>query len=158
MNSLLAKLNFKGHQRVLVIDAPEEAAALLASLKAEAEVSVDPKAKGPYDFAVVFLKACQDVPKAAAAAKALDLDAPFWCVYPKKSSKKYASDLSRDGGWQPLGDLGFEPVRQVAIDEDWSALRFRKAEKIRTMTRSADFAMSVAGKIKAGKGQASAKK
>jgi hypothetical protein len=34
-----------------------------------------------------------------------------------------------------LGDAGFEPVRQVAIDEDWSALRFRRVEYIKSMTR-----------------------
>ena len=44
------------------------------------------------------------------------------------------------------GNLAGKPVRMVAIDEDWSALRFRKAEHIKTMTRS--FAMSEAGKNK----------
>jgi len=158
MDSLLAKLNFKTHPRVLVLDAPEEAAALVASLRARAEVSVDLKAKGPFDFAIVFLKACQDISTAVAAGKTLGEDAPFWCAYPKKRSKKYVSDLSRDGGWQPLGDLGFEPVRQVALDEDWSALRFRKVEKIRTMIRSADFALSPAGKLKASQRPTSGKK
>mgnify|MGYP005835701873 CR=1 FL=1 len=42
-----------------------------------------------------------------------------------------------------------EPVRQVAIDEDWSALRFRRVEYIKTMTRS--FAMTLEGKAKAAK-------
>jgi hypothetical protein len=37
----------------------------------------------------------------------------------------------------------------VAIDEDWSALRFRKVAFIKTMTRS--FAMTEEGKEKAGK-------
>ena len=46
---------------------------------------------------------------------------------------------------------GFEPVRQVAIDEDWSALRFRRAEHIKTMTRS--FAMTTTGKEKVGQGK-----
>jgi hypothetical protein len=30
---------------------------------------------------------------------------------------------------------GFEPVRQIAIDEDWSALRFRRTDFIKSMTR-----------------------
>jgi hypothetical protein len=34
----------------------------------------------------------------------------------------------------------------VAIDEDWSALRFRRAENIKVMTRS--FAMSETGRKK----------
>lgn len=39
----------------------------------------------------------------------------------------------------------------VAIDEDWSALRFRKAEFIKTMKRDAKWAMSKVGKAKAKK-------
>ena len=39
---------------------------------------------------------------------------------------------------------GYEPVRQIAIDEDWSALRFRKTGKIKTMKRG--FAVTEEGK------------
>jgi hypothetical protein len=79
----------------------------------------------------------------------LEEDALFWFAYPKKSSKKYQCEFNRDNGWQSLGDLGFEPVRMVAIDEDWSALRFRKAENIKTITRNPDWIMSEQGKKKA---------
>jgi hypothetical protein len=34
-----------------------------------------------------------------------------------------------------LGAAGFEPVRMVAVDEDWSALRFRRVGFIKTLTR-----------------------
>ena len=33
--------------------------------------------------------------------------------------------------------FGFDTVRQVAIDEDWSALRFRRAEYIRSSGKGA---------------------
>ncbi|MDI5787736.1 hypothetical protein PO124_02480 [Bacillus licheniformis] len=50
-------------------------------------------------------------------------------MLPEKSSKVYkGSDCSRDTVAGLLADQGYEPVRQIAIDEDWSALRFRKAE------------------------------
>jgi hypothetical protein len=78
-------------------------------------------------------------------------DAVVWAAYPKASSRRYTSELGRDAGWQPLGDLGYEPVRMVAIDEDWTAVRFRRAEFIKNMTRGAERAMSTAGKAKAGK-------
>ncbi|MBP1154450.1 MULTISPECIES: hypothetical protein [unclassified Paenibacillus] len=51
----------------------------------------------------------------------------LWFAYPKKTSKKYKADISRDEGWQPLIDLGFEGVRLAAIDDDWSDIRFRNA-------------------------------
>ena len=53
-------------------------------------------------------------------------DAILWFCYPKGSSKKYQSSISRDKGWSTLGIHGFEPVRLVSINEDWSALRFRE--------------------------------
>ena len=44
------------------------------------------------------------------------------------------------------GAAGFEPVRMVAIDEDWSALRFRRAEFIKTMTRPMEYRYSAEAK------------
>ncbi len=43
-----------------------------------------------------------------------------------------------------MGAVGFEGVRQVAIDEDWSALRFRRVEYIKRMTRDPKRAMTKA--------------
>jgi hypothetical protein len=39
-------------------------------------------------------------------------------------------------------------VRQVAVDRDWSALRFRRAEFIRTMTRDASRAATEVGRAR----------
>jgi len=36
----------------------------------------------------------------------------------------------------------------VAVDEDWSALRFRKTTYIKTLTRNASFAISADGKAR----------
>ena len=65
-------------------------------------------------------------------------DQVLWFAYPKKSSKLYAGKIDRDHGWKPLQDLGFEPVRQVALDEDWSALRFRRKIYIKNFTRKTE--------------------
>src|SRR6476620_9127058 len=51
--------------------------------------------------------------------------------YPKGTSKKYSCDFNRDDGWEVLRQAGFDGVRQVAIDDDWSALRFRRFEFIK---------------------------
>jgi hypothetical protein len=72
---------------------------------------------------------------AKAIARKASGDAIVWFAYPKGSSKQYACEFNRDSGWTATGAAGFEPVRMVAIDEDWSALRFRRAEFIKTMTR-----------------------
>ena len=70
-------------------------------------------------------------------------------AYPKSTSKKYKCEFNRDSGWPVLGAAGFEPVRMVAIDEDWSALRFRRVEHIKKMARNPEGAISTVGKRKA---------
>ena len=69
-------------------------------------------------------------------------DQIVWIAYPKASSKKYTCAFNRDTGFGILGKFGFEGVRQVAIDEDWSALRFRKVNYIKNITRKESFALT----------------
>jgi len=146
MDPVWAKLNYNGHAPVLVLNAPESFRPGLADL---VPVRVDrwPAVGAAYPFALVFVTACAEVAALAPpVAAAVGLDAVLWFAYPKKTSRTYTSDISRDAGWQPLGDLGFEVVRQVAIDDDWSALRFRQAGAIRTLRRDASRRMSAEGR------------
>ncbi|WP_294358272.1 hypothetical protein [uncultured Sphingomonas sp.] len=55
-----------------------------------------------------------------------------------KRSGAHASDLSRDMGWEMLAAADFLPVTQVALDDDWSALRFRPRAEIRRLTRASE--------------------
>lgn len=45
----------------------------------------------------------------------------FWVAYPKANR----TDVNRDTLWPILTEYGMRPNSQVAIDEVWSALRFR---------------------------------
>jgi hypothetical protein len=58
----------------------------------------------------------------------------LWFAYPKLSGALW-SDLTRDRGWEPVGQAGFLGVTQVALDQDWSALRFRLRAEIPNLTR-----------------------
>ena len=49
-------------------------------------------------------------------------------AYPGGTSENYQCEFNSNAGWGKLGELGFEPVRQVAIDVDRTALRFRRVE------------------------------
>lgn len=51
-------------------------------------------------------------------------DGLVWIAYPKKSSPLH-TDLHRDEGWQVIYRMGLRPVSQIAVDNDWSAVRFR---------------------------------
>ena len=58
----------------------------------------------------------------------------LWLAYPKLTGT-LRSDISRDRGWDPLMALDLLPVTQVAVDADWSALRFRFRDEIARLTR-----------------------
>ncbi|WP_066319059.1 MULTISPECIES: hypothetical protein [Aquimarina] len=101
------------------------------------------------DFAIVFVTEKKQIENRIETLYPKFVgDGILWFAYPKKSSKNYTSEITRDYGWGVLGDYNLEPVRQVSIDDDWTALRFRKVSFIRKMTRSKDFALSESGKQK----------
>lgn len=132
----------------MALNAPESFEPELASLPG-AEVLRDLKSAGGVAFFLAFVTRQKEVESLAKAiARKAEGDAIVWFAYPKGTSKKYRSEISRDHGWQALGDAGFEPVRAVAIDQDWSALRFRRAEFVRSMTRGKEWRMSAAGKAR----------
>jgi hypothetical protein len=40
-------------------------------------------------------------------------------------------EINSDNGWESIEQLGFETVRAVSIDDDWSALRFRLSQFVK---------------------------
>ena len=44
-----------------------------------------------------------------------------WILYPKANR----TDVNRDSLWRMIAPYGLRPITQVAVDETWSALRFR---------------------------------
>ncbi len=147
MNALFRKMNYKDQTVLHVINSPESFKPALAEMLETVTVK-DTLAKArTVSFFLAFVTRKSQVDDLAqVVAPLLEPAGLLWFAYPKGSSRKYKCDFNRDNGWKKLGELGFEGVRMVAIDEDWSALRFKKAEHIKSMTRS--FAMSEQGKKK----------
>ena len=149
MPSTFDKLNLKDLTTVLVLNAPPSFEPELARLRS-VTVLRDLKNAGEVPFALAFVTTQKQVDALARAiAKKAKGDAVVWFAYPKGSSKRYSSEINRDSGWQVLGDAGFEPVRMVAIDEDWSAVRFRRVEFIKTMTRDPEQRLTRQGRARA---------
>jgi hypothetical protein len=147
--TVISKLQYKGQSPVLIVQHPPEFRPIVDAWKKLAAVETRIGPKKTYGFSLCFVQSEADIrTHAVDITRHLEDDGIFWVAYPKKSSKKYQATITRDQGWQALGELGFEGVRMVAIDEDWSALRLRKAEKIAKMIRRQDMAMSAAGKSK----------
>ena len=147
MSPLFTKLNLGTHRLIHVLHAPASFEAELAALEG---VTVLRTAAKPSGFAMAFVVTQRQLDDASTAlAAACEGDAVLWMVYLKGTSRNYRCEFNRDSGWPILGAAGFEPVRMVAVDTDWSALRFRRVEHIKTMARRPAGAISEAGKRKA---------
>jgi len=131
MGHVFEKLNLKDQDEVVVLAAPMSFEPELAWL-ADRRVVRDANEVVRLRFALAFayMKSELDALSSALVSKA-EGDAILWFAYPKRTSKRYKADFDRDRGWDVLRAAGFEPVRQVAIDADWSALRFRRSEFVR---------------------------
>lgn len=146
MTPLFKKLNLKDQQSIVVLNAP---ASFETELRALEGVAVRRRIDNgsTFDFGIAFATTQKQLDAASAAlAAAAQGDAVVWIAYPKGTSKRYACEFNRDRGWDVLGQAGFEGVRQVAIDEDWSALRFRRVEYIKVLTRAPERATTTSGK------------
>jgi len=155
MNEIFKKLNYKDQKQIHVIGAPDSFDKAIDEMKGITTIKTTLPAAGDVAFFIGFVKTQEDVDTLTNQVLTLiQDDGVLWFAYPKGSSKKYKCDFNRDTGWSKLGDNGFEPVRMVAIDEDWSALRLRKATHIKKMTRSRAISetgkkrISIAGKNK----------
>ena len=133
MKPLLERLNYKGNDRIAVLNSEEgfTEALLMESGTLVIDREIDPRF--PYSFILMFVRNHAEVEAfTPIALHNLLCDGVLWFCYPKKSSKLLHSDIDRDHGWQKLNDAGFHGIRIVSIDNDWSALRFRNLKFIKS--------------------------
>jgi len=115
--SLAKKLNLKDGMRMRVVGKP-------AGVDLGDVATV---ASGKADAVLVFVKTLAEVDAKTGPVKAVArADGLAWIAYPKAG--QLGTDLNRDILWKHLLKQGIQGVRQVAIDEVWSALRFRPGE------------------------------
>lgn len=133
MDALLKKMNFKEGMKIQIWNAPEEMSSTFQNW--EKEGLLTKKGEKP-DFMLAFVYSKEEIDRYFEEMHALSPeDEAIWIAYPKGTSKKYRVKINRDSGWGKVGELDYEGVRQIAINEDWSALRFRKVKFIKTLTR-----------------------
>jgi hypothetical protein len=129
MNPIAKKLGLKPDMRALVVAAPSAYLKSLAPLPDG--VVISEAMGGTHEFVQFFATRRSDIEKSA--KKLLKSAAPgalVWITYPKKTSG-VESDLSREKVWAAMAGTGWRPVSQIALDEVWSALRFRPTEDVR---------------------------
>lgn len=159
MNDVFKKLNYKAQKVIYVINAPPSFDKNLKEMKGIASVKTTLSKNDEIEFVLSFVTKQKEVDTLTKQiTSSMSSDGLLWFAYPKGTSKKYTCEFNRDNGWKELGAMGYEPVRMVAIDEDWSALRFRNVDHIKKMTRSRTISEKGKEKMAATKGIAIPKK
>jgi hypothetical protein len=113
------RLQIKGERRLAVIGAP---GAL------DDKIGVDDRRCSTAEADVVLLFAADRARLETVLPNTLETaskDAIIWIGYPKLTSK-LARDLSRDLIRALAAKSGLDTVSQIAIDDDWSALRVKR--------------------------------
>ena len=133
MHAIFKKLNYKEGQPLFVIHPPVTFIEMIHTLPDQTSVFYEIKPTDPVVFMIVFTmnKAELNV-LLKSFVLCLNGDAIVWIAYPKGTSKKYKCDFNRDDCWELMAPWQMMPVRQVAIDDDWSALRFRNVKFIKS--------------------------
>ena len=125
--SLLEKLQLKDEKNLLIQGLPSTVEKQFVKLSFSKNVTPLLKSR-KIDFALVFAishKQLEDILRDVVPA--LHPEAKLWIAYPKVSSK-IVSDLSRDCNWSCITRHGLEGVRMIALDNIWTAMRFKKAD------------------------------
>ena len=127
-NPVARKLGMNPGMRALIIGPPPGYLKLLAPLPDS--LTVFSRSGGMYPFVQVFATRFSEISRfAQRLSKYAAPNALVWISYPKKTSK-HKGNLSRDVIRKAMSGAGWRAVSIVAIDEVWSALRFRPAGQV----------------------------
>lgn len=124
MNELLArKLRLPAQGELLILNPPD---GYLQDLELDNQVTEYAELGAQScDFAQVFVHSVREVDELAPTAiRAIKDDGLLWFCYPKGGAKA-GTDLNRDKGWDTVKAMGYEGVSLIAIDDKWSAMRYR---------------------------------
>lgn len=133
--TVLEKLQLKDEKTLLIQGLPSAIEKQFAKLTYAKNVTPLLKSK-KVDFALVFALSQNQLNNVLKEVfPALHDETKLWVAYPKTASK-IVSDLNRDCSWEYLTRHEYESVRQVTLDHVWSAMRFKKLDKIPNRTRA----------------------
>jgi len=130
MNALAKKLQIKPNTNWLLFNPPANYLIAIGLLPDGVTVSYKPNAI--FDGVQLFAK---DSLELASSLKiiipVIKPDTVLWIIYPKKNSG-IKTDLEMMGSWDACKIYGLRPVSSAAVDDTWTALRFRHEEQVKT--------------------------
>jgi hypothetical protein len=134
LSPLARKLRLEPNHHVAVLNAPEGYLQSLAP--APAGLSTELRAKEVFDAVQLFVSGVEELRDLGPAAiRAVRQDGLLWITYPKGGKTRAVTDLPATPWWvkrDVLGEItaetGYRPVAFVNIDDNWTALRFKRVE------------------------------
>lgn len=132
LTAIAKKLRFASKQQIAVLNAPD--GYLLALQPGLGDIATELKASESYDAVQLFVKDAEELRRLGPAAiHASRPDGLLWITYPKGGPDGKATDLPATPWWvrrDVLGELtsetGYRAVAMVAINDTWTALRFKR--------------------------------
>jgi len=126
--SLERKLQLRPGVALSVLNAPDGVAERLRTELGRRVMEQD----GDSEAALLFLNDLGEVrERVPPVLERIAAGGPVWIAYPRKSSGT-KTDVDRDTLWAAVVEMGWAPVRQIAVDEKWSAVRFRPQADVGT--------------------------
>jgi hypothetical protein len=129
MNPLAKKLLIKPNSRWLFFNAPANYTDSLTPLPDDVEIVFN--TEGSFGGIQLFVtNSAELATDLAMIVPLLKANVIFWIIYPKKSSG-ITTDLEMMGSWNAPTQYGLRPVASAAVNEIWTALRFRPIEQVK---------------------------
>jgi hypothetical protein len=126
------KLRLAAEHSVVVMNAPD---GYLERLRpAPANISTTVGSQEAYDVVQLFVGSAEELRRLGPlAVHAVKPNGLLWITYPKGGQTSRATDLPATPWWMQrdvlgeiTGESGYKPVAFVAIDDYWTALRFKR--------------------------------
>ncbi|HSS61207.1 MAG TPA: hypothetical protein VLK30_07110 [Candidatus Limnocylindrales bacterium] len=132
LSPLTKKLRLAADHSVAVLNAPDGYLARLEPGPRDVRTAIEPNRL--YDGVLLFVKNVDELRRlGAGAVRAAKPGGLLWIAYPKGGQTRGATDLPATTWWvqrDVLGEItsqtGYKPVAFVAVDEVWTALRFKR--------------------------------
>jgi hypothetical protein len=132
VSPLAKKLRLAPNHRVAVLNAPPGYLSLLQP--GPSEVQVEIQGGQIFDAVLLFVNSVEELRTLGPnAIRAVAPEGLLWVAYPKGGKTVKATDLPATQWWtkrdvlgEVTGEKGYKPVAMVKIDEDRTALRFKR--------------------------------
>ena len=129
VSPLAKKLRLVAGQSVVALNTDDRHLTTMRPAPVEIKTSLEPGRI--YDVVILFVASTDELRRlGSAAVRATSPGGMLWIAYPKGA----AADLPATPMWvrrDVLGEItaekGYKPVAFVAVDDDWTALRFKRA-------------------------------